>query len=354
MFVAQIDWRDIAAALGSASFGLPESGALAFFLGVGWAVIAVPPGAHSPTEAPADAPVAFENGGALLPQDSDPSLGPKSFPYWPATLAPPDPEPKGRYFLGVRQLYQKLGDAPRPYWRHTAVHIAASLRTGRTYAYRRLEKARRELEAANANLQAARPPWTVSSLWRKPSPTPAHAKAEQRLAAARAEADKAEQQILELEALTLDSEQRAAGDDEWAPITEGEAEQLRDLHTRARKSAAKAWLPYSFEDLESLTIIALASAPDQAYRTMPEALRRAINEEYLRPPQYPHQMFGEGVDIQGNAALENEGNHMLLQLSYDDMLFWQFGDMGAFQFWISPADLESQNWGGVRMTFECS
>jgi uncharacterized protein YwqG len=64
-------------------------------------------------------------------------------------------------------------------------------------------------------------------------------------------------------------------------------------------------------------------------------------------------MFGRGVDIQGNAAAENEGNLLLLQLMYDDMIGWQFGDMGAYQFWISPDDLLRGNWNGVGLTFEC-
>ena len=63
-------------------------------------------------------------------------------------------------------------------------------------------------------------------------------------------------------------------------------------------------------------------------------------------------MFGAGVDIQGNAAVENEGNVMLLQLVYDDMIAWRFGDMGAFQFWIPPADLAAGRWKAARVTFE--
>jgi uncharacterized protein YwqG len=64
-------------------------------------------------------------------------------------------------------------------------------------------------------------------------------------------------------------------------------------------------------------------------------------------------MFGRGVEIQSNAACANEGNVMLLQLVYDDMMHWQFGDIGAFQFWIPPDDLAKGNWDAVRVTFEC-
>ncbi len=39
---------------------------------------------------------------------------------------------------------------------------------------------------------------------------------------------------------------------------------------------------------------------------------------------------------------------MLLQPTYDDMMFWDFGDNGAYQFWISPEDLARRNWSAVR------
>jgi hypothetical protein len=77
-----------------------------------------------------------------------------------------------------------------------------------------------------------------------------------------------------------------------------------------------------------------------------------IDTQYLLPTQGWHQMFGRGVDIHGNAACENEGNVMLLQLVYDDMLHWRFGDMGAYQFWIPPDALAAGDWAAARVTFE--
>ena len=63
-------------------------------------------------------------------------------------------------------------------------------------------------------------------------------------------------------------------------------------------------------------------------------------------------MFGRGVGIQTDAACEDQGNVMLQQLVYDDMTHWEFGDMGAFQFWIPPDDLAAGNWAAARVTFE--
>jgi uncharacterized protein YwqG len=63
-------------------------------------------------------------------------------------------------------------------------------------------------------------------------------------------------------------------------------------------------------------------------------------------------MFGLGSAIQ-TALYDHEDDVLLLQLRYDDMMEWRFGDMGAFQFWISPEDLAEQRWDRVTMTFEC-
>jgi uncharacterized protein YwqG len=65
-------------------------------------------------------------------------------------------------------------------------------------------------------------------------------------------------------------------------------------------------------------------------------------------------MFGWGVEIQDDSrAMREQGNIMLLQLTYDDLMHWSFGDNGVYQFWIAPEDLIRQNWSAVKMTFEC-
>lgn len=44
---------------------------------------------------------------------------------------------------------------------------------------------------------------------------------------------------------------------------------------------------------------------------------------------------------------------LALQLGFDDLMFWSFGDNGDDQFWISPEDLARRNWDGVTLSFEC-
>ena len=112
-------------------------------------------------------------------------------------------------------------------------------------------------------------------------------------------------------------------------------------------------MPCSDEEFQANALLAMATAEDEAYK-VPVWVRDLINEHSLLPQSdHWHQMFGRGVSIQGNAAYRHDGDCMLLQLVFDDMLHWEFGDMGAYQFWISPTDLKDRNWDGVKLSFEC-
>lgn len=62
-------------------------------------------------------------------------------------------------------------------------------------------------------------------------------------------------------------------------------------------------------------------------------------------------MFGKGTDIQG-AASENAGRHLLLQLHYDKMLNWIWGDKGFIQFWVSEEGSVAKRWDKVESTME--
>lgn len=119
-----------------------------------------------------------------------------------------------------------------------------------------------------------------------------------------------------------------------------------------RSDETKVRTPFDLDELRTVSLLAMLTGDDAAYQTIPEPVRDGINEQFLLPTNSWHQMFGRGVDIQGNAAYENEGKIMLLQLVYDDMINWRFGDVGAYQFWISHEDLGAGNWSGVSTTFE--
>lgn len=65
-----------------------------------------------------------------------------------------------------------------------------------------------------------------------------------------------------------------------------------------------------------------------------------------------HQVFGNGVAVQGNVAAEREGDHLLLQLVTDDLASWLFGDNGAWHWFIRPADLAAGRFEAAEVEFE--
>lgn len=146
------------------------------------------------------------------------------------------------------------------------------------------------------------------------------------------------------------------GREPWSPMPAAETALLVEKLERMQKDCREIASSYHvrYEDFEGTTLVALASADDAAYATLPEHARALINREYLLPIDIPHQMFGFPVFIQGDACAQaEEGKHLLLQLGFDDLMFWSFGDNGDYQFWISPEDLARRNWDAVTMTFEC-
>jgi hypothetical protein len=127
-------------------------------------------------------------------------------------------------------------------------------------------------------------------------------------------------------------------------------ERLRSAYERGRKEFDSG--PSRLDDIASEALRDLMTGEERAFAALPERIREHINESYLLPADYWHQMFGVGVNIQGNPEAEYEDNVMLLQLAYDDIMHWRFGDIGAYQFWIPAADLAAGRWKAVRLTFE--
>jgi hypothetical protein len=355
-FLAQIDLAEVEREVGR--WGRPTpltDGALAFFIGPSlgeeWdcAVVHVPrPGLGEPTPPPPDAPAVLEPGGDIFPAAfarEDPRL----FPRWPVDVTSlgvdlevaPDADEeeqaealeaigetqvaaverlftRRQFFFTAKAAYEMIGDAPRPFWWHSAHHYAACLRTALRHVSERVEGRRQHLEAAR-----------VAEL---------------------------ERTAAEFERFVREVADWVRGTDPWQLMPPEAVEALASTFERGKTDFpdfTRFYTPYSLDDLETETLLALATAEDRAYATVPETVRSLINTQYLLPTQNWHQMFGRGVDIQADAACDNEGNVMLLQLVYDDMTHWRFGDMGAFQFWIPPDDLAGGNWAAVRVTFEC-
>lgn len=396
-FMGQIDLAEVAREV--RRFGdltpLPD-GALAFFIGVrddGYdtgAVVHVPRSQlGNSTDPPPDASAVLIPGGDIFPfPDTFEPEAPRLFPYWPVEITGVEVEPilesdsedeyeeeryekemaalggavarhffRRQYFLNASHVYGLLGgDVPRMFWWHSSQYFAAGLKRALRSLPLCVEDRRRNLEAARVRLEDLRPKGLLSALGFRSN------QASEDVKSAEDYVGRLETQLAEFELLSPDFESFVHGVDDWArgkdpwQFMPPEAVQvLSSTIERGRKvfdELTRFYTPKSLDRLETETLLALATADDRAYATMPEELRTLINTQYLLPSSHWHQMFGRGVDIQGNAAIENDGNVMLLQLVYDDMLHWRFGDMGAYQFWIPPDDLAKGNWAAVKVTFE--
>ena len=377
-FLAQIDLAEVARELARAGTqNLLPDGSLAFFVGSGGeeydcAVVHVPRSDRAqPTEPPPDAPAVMEPCGDIFPASSD-TASPRVVPRWPVSLTRLDVAAdadvdaqvaavarsfvRREFSFTAREAYKEVGEAERRFWWHSAQHYAQCLRTSLRHAPRRIEVMREYLNAAQSRLARLHPVGFFSAIGLKSKePSPEAKKAQEEVARYQAQVAGLERSAAEFEPFVREVAEWARGSDPWQPMPADAATQLRSIFERGRSAFAEFTryaTPHSLADLETETLLALATAEDRAYAGLPEGIRSLINRQYLLPTQTWHQMFGRGVEIQGNAAAENEGNVMLLQLVYDDMLHWRFGDMGAYQFWIPPEDLARGNWSAVRISFE--
>jgi Domain of unknown function (DUF1963) len=221
---------------------------------------------------------------------------------------------------------------------------------------KRIDDRRRDVQLARTRLDRLRPKRLLSALGLGAKPSAEFKKAEEEVSRRETLLAETERPAAEFERFVQDVSEWVRGTDSWQSMPLDAVQTFNSMFERGKTVFAdftRFYTPRTLVDLQTETLLALATANDRAYATLPEEIRTLINTRYLLPTDGWHQMFGKGVDIQGNAAVENEGNVMLLQLVYDDMLHWRFGDIGAYQFWISPPDLAQGNWTNVRVTFEC-
>jgi hypothetical protein len=377
-FLAQIDLAEVSDAVTS-PLRLPDRGSLAFFVGGQQCAVVHVEDARSQTSPPADAPNVLTLTGEIATGD-DHAPGPRSFPYWPLDLTPlpadlpEDPDDDSVYaqaiaaavsarvkrrafFLSVRDARKLVPD--HPLWWHTAQILADKLEETQRYLPRFVERKREWLAAAERDVQRHTPKPSIVSIFRPP---PEKSKALLNAEANRNGTAKSieliEQQRPQFERFVVEVRQFSNGHQPFDRMTDAHAERLRGYLARCKNEFSALdchAMPQRLEDLETDTLIAALSTPDDAdFIEVPSEVRALINEQFLLPTDHWHQMFGRGAEIQGgSAAMREDGNIMLLQLVYDDLMRWRFGDIGAYQFWIKPADFERQNWQAVTYTFEC-
>ena len=333
--VAWIDLRELAER--APGTPLPDDGALAFFLsalehGCACAVIHVSQIDSAETDPPEDAPPAYLPYGEVFSLDA--RVGSRTFPRWPVELTQLVPESpaeeedlsavvsrhanRRQHAFAASTARQALGDSPLPTYWQTARQLAE-----------RLNAAMSRLDA----LRASKAKHSASS-------------------DALSAFDAGRQAFIEF---TEEVGRWSTGRLTWEAMTPDEIQMLTAMHARARQefgTYSRAYTPNAAKDLETEALRVLARAHDPAaWTALPAPVRELLDQDYQLPVSSWHQMFGRGVDIQG-AVEEHRDDYLLLQLVYDDLMEWLFGDVGAFQFWISADALRRREWSRASVTFE--
>lgn len=378
-FMAQLDLSEIAAASHGRS-ALPTEGSFAFFVGgaKAGAIVHVRRPGSNPTALPADLCKAEEIGGDPF-VDRSHRFGTSQFPHWPVefrSLDSPtqvdrtDEEALDRAYLdqtaAVARHYQRReyylslaaerGELPL-YW------LAARIFAERVPRMRdRVEEAkargRRYVETSTERLRALEaglPPPPGQGGFGEPAAE--RANSESWLATGTKAIADAEHNAAAVEAYIAKVGAAVMADDPWALISERDAKRLDDLFDEARspplEDYARYILPLRWRDYAVDAIKLMASGSDDAFARLPDSLRDLLNSRYRLPAECEHLMFGIGLDIQGNEMFEHPDMRMVQQLTFDDMMYWPFGDNGVYQFWMPTNALQAGDVAKAVVTFEC-
>jgi len=363
-FVAQIDLARLAAA--SPEAPLPKAGALAFFLdGTSGAVVPVSAGAHEFSQPPADLAPAFDEDGAPFPPRLS-RLSRMFFPFWPveplavalpdevraardsAALAAADQAIEARVEREVPPrdhpyFAQGLGAPVERLWWFAVFHLADAFGVA-------LDNAARPIALRRDAVSRAR--IALTELKSAPAVDPGDvAEAEEDLAALEGELAQLEAQRASLPEMIAALEGFMDGHQAWEPLSEDELDVLRDLLPEAHERYGELIRDHvagSLGQLASLCQRTMVTGAPDALAALPEDALWRINREYRLPPDGRHQMFGP------QAGSDNASGRdlMLLQLAWDDMMEWRWGQQGVFRFWIGAADAAEENWAAARVTFE--
>lgn len=382
-FMAQLDLSEIAVA-GRGQTALPTEGAFAFFVGgekLGAIVHVRQPGLH-PTQLPADLCKAEEIGGDPF-VDRSHRFGPANFPYWPVefrNLSSPtrvnDTDDEA-----IHRAREEQAAAIARHYHHrdynfSATYSAKTAKLGEVPLYwlaakifaERLPRMRDQVAKSRArgsgyvDTSTARLKALAAGLPPPPGqgafgdPTKERANSESWLAIGRKTIADADAHAAAVDAYVAKVQATAMSSDPWELILPEQALQLDKLFDEARSGAfvdfSRYLLPRSWRDYATDTIKLMAAGPDKAYARLPKVWRDHINSNCRLPVEHAHLMFGIGVDIQGNEMFERPDMRMVLQLTNDDMMYWPFGDNGAYQFWMPVHALRACDLAKARVTFE--
>ncbi|MBX7541162.1 DUF1963 domain-containing protein [Qipengyuania sphaerica] len=371
-FVAQIDLAEVAAA--NPDTPLPKTGSLAFFINDG-AVIHVPEGDFPITPAPHDLPPAYAEDDHPLPEHAS-HVSHQAFPFWPVDLMrlslPQDlPEPCDDYdiieeietaqFAALDRLVPGRGyaftagryDQDRTagldtMWWYGADLFLRQLRTSLAGVPRRIQSQYDSI-AASRDYQRR--------LAAEPEPSAAKiASAEANEESYRRAIPKIEEKGRELADFIGHFEKFVSGRDPWSEMSAEEVQILEEAMREVRDNFDQVCsyrVAYRMEDLRSASIRRMITGDQAAAAALPDEVLSYLNNGYRRPSKAMHQMFGVGASPQ-DGIYGHMSDHLLLQITYDDLPEFRFGDMGVYHFWISPENLAAGNWDKAELTFECS
>lgn len=370
-FVAQLDLAEIAAA--NPDTPLPREGSLAFFINEG-AVLHVPPGDHQPTPAPDDLPHAYEEDGYPLPEVRSP-LTHSLFPFWPVEparmrlpedLPPVSEDEDDLEIIDAAQIAASAAITPRrEYAFSTGGRLTEGIAGAETMWWYGAGLVLRQLQAALAYVPRA--------IAGRESSIAKGKEYQARLLAApeldekaladsrdwkernRADIPKIEAEGRGLAEFAARFETFVAGRDPWSEMTAEEAALLKEVMETARRDfeqLCRFHVSLSLRDVRNATIRRMITGDQRAAAAIPDAVLALLNEQYRLPTSWQHQMFGLGGCRQTN-RYDHMCDHLLLQIVYDDLPEFRFGDMGLYQFWISPENLAAGRWDQVQLTFEC-
>lgn len=352
-FAAQIDLAELAAAYPESP--LPLAGTLAFFLGSG-AVIEVPEADNPFTAPPTDLPPAFDEGGYPLPEHVS-RLSRPYFPFWPVRpLAVELPEPiesrdpraleaAEAEWLDVRVRTRDGAYAAKEpvaqLWWHGVMHLADCLHVALDGAGHQLAMEQDRLNEAHARLE---------DLAANPNAIPADIEeAHAALVASEAELPALEAELGDLGRMIDAMEGFVAGRDPWAPLSTDEMEVMAEVLAQIHHDCARLvrfCVPQTLGALATISLRAMVTGDAGTFAQVPEAELARINGEHLLAIRHQHQLFGSGAP--GHHGVDDV---LLLQLGCDDLVEWNWGESGLFQFRIAPEDLAAARWDRVTLTF---
>lgn len=371
-FAAQIDLAEIAAA--NPDTPLPKEGSLAFFINEG-AVLYVPPGDHPHTPAPEGLPPAYEETSYPLPSEASPVTQPL-FPFWPVEavrMQMPDNLPlideDGERYEAIEaaQLTAMEAIAPRSQYSFSASsrEVEGLEGTGTLWWYC-ADLVSRQLRASLANIPRAiaEGEKMLAAAEAQQARLLAEAEVDETALARsrdRVERDRAAVQQIEARGRALVEFAEhvaafAARRDPWAVMSDDEVAVLQEVMDTAHRDFEHlvSWHVCRYPaDLRNAAIRRMITGDQRAAAAIPDGMLALINAQYRLPPSWQHQMFGIGGCRQ-EALYLHLCDHLLLQIVYDHMPEFRFGDMGLWQFWISPEALAARQWDKVELTFECS